>query len=240
MRRNTASFVCLFLVCGAVLFPSAQAARGQVGPFFNVQEEGLATVDAQGQVAFRDHVRNLKEQDFRRRLAVGFPNLGGAFNGGGGGSSTTDDLGGEASGNGGGKGFMGKGGKGKLAKKGKGKGGKGDSSSGSKGKGKGDGSSSGSGGRPMPDFGDDWIIEEDDDTMGGGGGEPGQPGIGPCMCNPSFCDCEEGQLATDYEFVLVRVLSVDLSFSLKRIINKCDIPSSYAPPCLPIELLGTR
>ena len=93
----------------------------------------------------------------------------------------------------------GKGGKGKFGKKGgKGKG----SSSSSKGKGKGGGSSGGSNGRPMPEFDDDWVDNGggDDDTFTS---PPGTPGLTPCMCNPSFCDCEEGQLATDYEFVLV-------------------------------------
>lgn len=69
------------------------ANRNVVAPFFDRQQESVATiVDAHGHI-LQERVRNLKAQEFRRRLSTGsHPNLpgGGDFTGGGGGGYGAD------------------------------------------------------------------------------------------------------------------------------------------------------
>jgi hypothetical protein len=197
------------------------AAERKVSPFFNRHEDGIA-MEAEAKDAHTHKFRDLKQSATRRRqqrfLSVGshpnLPNGGSNTNAGGGGASgvgsgnvvndlpSDSDSSSSSSGSatGGGKGFLGKGGNGKAGVGGKaGANGKGNGlpkksskKSGKGGKGKGGSSSSSGKGNGGPGEDDDLDFSPVDPPQ-------------PCMCTPDFCDCEGG-VATDYEFVLVRVM----------------------------------
>ncbi len=206
MRQHFVFLILLFI---------ATAAARNVSPFFNRKEGGIqADIDAQGNI---QKLKYLKESAIRRRLGVGsHPNLPG---GGGyavseedvvdGGAGDGDhEAGGEGSGSG--KRFIGKhaksgkgkGGGGKLPKKtstsGKGKDGKGKGGKGKSGKGKG---GKGKGGKGKDSSGDDSGGEDSWED-----GMDGEIPPEPCTCTNDYCDCDDG-LATEYEFVMVSLLS---------------------------------